>query len=129
MFDVASRLTYKEVPNFYKEIIRICDPNIPIVLCGNKVDVMERKVKPKNITLHRKKHLPYYEISNKENYNLEKPFLWLLKKLVGNDSIELVETPALPPVEANNIDISKYQEELGSAANVPLPAEDDGDVV
>lgn len=39
--------------------------NIPIVLCGNKVEVKDRKVKAKQITFHRKKNLQYYEISAK----------------------------------------------------------------
>ncbi len=57
--------------------------NIPIVLCGNKVDVKNRQVKPKQVTFHRKKNLQYHEISAKSNYNYEKPFLYLARKLVG----------------------------------------------
>jgi len=57
------------------------------VLCGNKVDVKERKVKSKTITFHRKKNLQYYDISAKSNYNFEKPFLWLAKKLAGNSDL------------------------------------------
>ena len=56
MFDVTSRVTYKNVPNWHRDLIRVCE-NIPIVLCGNKVDVKERKVKAKTITFHRKKNL------------------------------------------------------------------------
>jgi GTP-binding nuclear protein Ran len=56
MFDVTSRNTYKNVPNWYKDLWRVCE-GIPIVLCGNKVDVKDRKVKPKQITFHRKKNL------------------------------------------------------------------------
>lgn len=66
--------------------MRVCE-NIPIVLCGNKVDVKERKVKAKSITFHRKKNLQYYDISAKSNYNFEKPFLWLARKLVGNPQL------------------------------------------
>ena len=39
MFDVTSRITYKNVPNWHKDLVRVCcDPPIPIVLCGNKVE-------------------------------------------------------------------------------------------
>lgn len=43
MFDVTSRITYKSVPNWHRDLVRVCE-NIPIVLVGNKVDVKERKV-------------------------------------------------------------------------------------
>ncbi|KAI7299404.1 GTP-binding nuclear protein, partial [Hortaea werneckii] len=68
MFDVTSRITYKNVPNWHRDLVRVCE-NIPIVLTGNKVDVKERKVKAKTITFHRKKNLQYYDISAKSNYN------------------------------------------------------------
>ncbi|CAL5434534.1 unnamed protein product [Camellia sinensis] len=58
--------------------------NIPIVLCGNKGDVKNRYVKAKQVTFHRKKNLQYYEISAKSNYNVEKPFLYLARKLAGD---------------------------------------------
>jgi len=38
MFDVTSRITYKNVPNWHRDLERVCE-NIPIVLCGNKVDI------------------------------------------------------------------------------------------
>ena len=45
--------------------------------------VQERKVKTGQVTFHRKKNIQYFEISAKSNYNFEKPFLWLARKLVG----------------------------------------------
>lgn len=38
MFDVTARITYKNVPNWHRDLERVCE-SIPIVLCGNKVDV------------------------------------------------------------------------------------------
>ncbi|KAF9025922.1 GTP-binding nuclear protein gsp1/Ran [Podila verticillata] len=126
MFDLTSRITYKNVPNWHRDLVRVCE-NIPIVLCGNKVDIKERKVKPKNIDFHRKKSLQYYDISAKSNYNFEKPFLWLARKLVGNPSLEFVASPALAPPEVT-VDpalMAEYAHELNSAVTVPLPEEDD----
>lgn len=129
MFDVTSRITYKNVPNWYRDLVRVCE-NIPIVLCGNKVDVKERKVKAKNITFHRKKNLQYLDISAKSNYNFEKPFLWLARKLVGNNQLEFVESPALAPpeVQVDKSLMNKYQAEMDQAAAMPLPDEDDADL-
>ena len=56
MFDVTSRVTYKNVPNWHRDLVRVCE-NIPIVLTGNKVDIKDRKVKAKAIVFHRKKNL------------------------------------------------------------------------
>jgi len=98
MFDVTSRVTYKNVPNWHRDLVRVCE-GIPIVLTGNKVDIKDRKVKAKSIVFHRKKNLQYYDISAKSNYNFEKPFLWLARKLIGDPNLELVQMPALAPPE------------------------------
>lgn len=126
MFDVTSRITYKNVPNWHRDLVRVCE-NIPIVLCGNKVDVKERKVKAKTITFHRKKNLQYYDISAKSNYNFEKPFLWLARKLIGNPNLDFVAAPALAPaeVQVDAVLMAQYNNEMEEAAAQPLPEEDD----
>jgi GTP-binding nuclear protein Ran len=96
MFDVCSRITYTNVPKWYKDLTRVCE-NIPIVLVGNKVDVKDRKVKGKQITFHRKKNLQYYDISAKSNYQYDKPFVWLLRRLVNDGNLQLVEAPVIAP--------------------------------
>ncbi|KAL9638756.1 MAG: hypothetical protein Q9164_001346 [Protoblastenia rupestris] len=129
MFDVTSRITYKNVPNWHRDLVRVCE-NVPIVLTGNKVDVKERKVKAKTITFHRKKNLQYYDISAKSNYNFEKPFLWLARKLVGNPSLEFVASPALAPptLQVDEALLQQYNKEMEDAANQPLPDDDDPDL-
>ncbi|KAJ6373097.1 hypothetical protein OIU76_027435, partial [Salix suchowensis] len=72
MFDVTARLTYKNVPTWHRDLCRVCE-NIPIVLCGNKVDVKNR----------------------------QKPFLYLARKLAGDPNLHFVETPALAPPEVS----------------------------
>jgi len=126
MFDVTSRITYRSVPNWYRDITRVCE-NIPIVLCGNKVEIKDRKVKAKQINFHRKKNLQYFEISAKVNYNFEKPFVWLARKLAGDNNLVFVEALALKPPEAqiDLNDMARYQAELDAAAAAPLPDDDD----
>jgi len=129
MFDVTSRITYKNVPNWHRDLTRVCE-NIPIVLCGNKVEIKDRKVKAKQITFHRKKNLQYYDISAKSNYNFEKPFLWLARKLSGDNALHFVEAPALQPPEFQFDENLKnqYEQELQQAAAQPLPEDDDDDL-
>ena len=83
MFDVTSRVSYKNVSNWYRDIRAVC-PDIPIILLGNKCDSSDRKVMARNITFHRTHNLAYFDISAKSNYNFEKPFLNIASILTGN---------------------------------------------
>jgi GTP-binding nuclear protein Ran len=128
MFDVTSRITYKNVPTWHKDISRVCE-NIPLVLCGNKVDLKNnRHVRPKDITFHRKNNLQYYEISAKSNYNYDKPFLSLLKSMFGRDIHFVDETgPALEPPTVE-IDLNNQQEtekEIKRLPQTQIPENDD----
>ncbi|KAF7325356.1 GTP-binding nuclear protein [Mycena venus] len=132
MFDVTSRITYQNVPNWHRDLERVCE-GIPIVLCGNKVDIKERK---------------YYEISAKSNYNFEKPFLYLGRKLIGQVSLGELDTVNrfLPIIRSPTLDfvaecglrpaeafvdaetLARYKKELEEAMMLPIPDEDDDDL-
>lgn len=129
MFDVTSRLTYKNVPKWYKDLKRVCE-NIPIVLCGNKVDVKDRIVQPRQVTFWRKVNIQYYEISAKSHYNYEKPFLYLAKKLCG-DALKLEPQEVLQPPDFQ-IDPALRElneQEVEAAKTAPLPDEGDEDLI
>merc|ERR1712100_808877 len=118
----TSRVSYKNVPIWHGDLTRVCD-DIPIVLCGNKVDVKDRKVAPKQISFQRKKaNIQYYDISAKSNYNFEKPFLWITKKLTGDSNVQFTAQPALrlPDVDFNASNLNRK-----AAANVDLPSDDE----
>jgi len=127
MFDVTSRITYKSVQIWHRDLTRVCE-NIPIVLCGNKVDVKDRKVKPKHINFHRRSpNIQYYDISAKSNYNFEKPFLWITRKITGNQNVKFVAEPAMAPKETQ-VDtklMQQYDQEIIDAENAPLPDDDE----
>ena len=129
MFDVTSRITYQNVPHWYKALERVCD-QIPMVLCGNKVDRPERKVKTRQITYHRKKNLKYYDISAKSNYNYEKPFLFISRKLARDKSLQFTQQPALAPPEARIDDnqIRQMQAEMAAMKANSIVEEDDDDL-
>ena len=122
---MCSRVTYKNVNKWYKELTRVCE-GIPIVLVGNKVDVVDRKVKARQILFPRKHGIQYYDISAKSNYQFEKPFLWLLKKLTGDPNLTLVEAPALKPSEINipQEQINQMIKDLNEAESAPIEDND-----
>ncbi|XP_011814996.1 PREDICTED: GTP-binding nuclear protein Ran-like [Colobus angolensis palliatus] len=94
MFDVTSRVTYKNVPTWHRDQVW-CVKTSPSCC----VDIKNRKVKAKSIVFHQRKNLQYYDISAKSNYNFEKPFLWLARKLIGDPNLEFVAMSALAPLE------------------------------
>lgn len=51
MFDVIFCVIYKNVFNWYSDLVCVCE-NIFIVLCGNKVDIKDCKVKVKVIVFY-----------------------------------------------------------------------------
>eukprot|EP01061_Rhynchopus_euleeides_P030321 TRINITY_DN503_c0_g2_i1.p1 TRINITY_DN503_c0_g2~~TRINITY_DN503_c0_g2_i1.p1 ORF type:complete len:240 (+),score=116.82 TRINITY_DN503_c0_g2_i1:81-722(+) len=126
MFDVTSRQTYKNVPNWHRDVVRVCE-NIPLVLVGNKVDVMERAVKARQITFHRRKNLQYYDISAKSNYNFEKPFLWLAKKLANDNNLAFTQETVLQRAETqiSAQQVQQMQADADAARNVDLGDDDE----
>lgn len=125
MFDVTSRTSYKSVPFWYNSVRAVC-PLIPIVLCGNKIDCKDRKVKPSEIQFHRKKKIQYYDISAKSNYNFEKPFLYLARCLTGEGSLNFVESPAVLPPEVK-VSASQLAEWVAAESKESAEWSDSGD--
>ena len=133
MFDVTSRITYKNVPRWHRDVVRICD-SIPIVLVGNKVDITDRKIKAKQILYHRRHNLQYFDISAKSNYQFEKPFIWLARRLTDDASLIFVEAPALlPPEIAISADemvrLQQEQQELERLNEIPFIDSADEEIV
>jgi len=89
-FDVGCKDSYKNIPTLFSSLQCITG-SIPTVLVGNKVDIKDRKVLPKKIVFHRKKNLKYYDISVKSNYNHNKPFLQLIRQLVGDPTLTFTD--------------------------------------
>lgn len=90
-FDVTSRVTYKNVPNWHKDIHRV-EADIPVVLCANKIDVKERKVKGKSITYPSKHKIGFYEISVKDRISLKQPLEYLLQQLTKEPELAVKES-------------------------------------
>ncbi len=133
MFDLTSRLTYKDIPNWYRRFTQAVVDSVPIALCGNKSDdYMNRKVQPAHIKYHRKKNLPYYEISVKRCWNIYKPLLYFLKKVTGEDNIRFVEfnpvdySPLMSVDWRSSLLWLRFAESTDEGATCPLPCNEEG---
>lgn len=89
MFDVTNQKSFESVEKWVLDVFRVIPINIPIALCGNKVDVMDRVVKAEQIQPYIEKFgFHYFDVSAKSNYNYEKPFLYLLRKLTNKENLQ-----------------------------------------
>lgn len=98
-----------------------------MVLIGNKCDQKDRKVKARQITFHRSRNLQYYDISAKSNYQYEKPFLWILRTLVGDPNLFLTEEMSLTPPEImiDEETLKNMQQDILFAQNCQLPEDEE----
>lgn len=128
MFDVSAPNTYRNVQNWYQDLTRVC-PNIPIVLVGNKVDIRDRKVTSKRVFFHKKHNMRYFEISARSNYHYELPFLSLARNLLGDQYLQFTtEVALLPPeVEMDTELAKKYERDLQTASEIPVPDDENDD--
>ena len=95
MFDLGSRVTCRNVIPWIHNV-RSVVPYIPVIICGNKCDLREKKITGR-IEAQDLPGVEYYEVSARSNYNFEKPFLQLARKLTGHSDLEFEEMPPLQP--------------------------------
>lgn len=89
MFDVTQQQSYDYARKIMSECKKLTHN---LVVCGNKVDLIDdRVVFEKNIHIHRHYGCKYFDVSAKSNYNVEKPYLTILKQFYGHD-IKLIDT-------------------------------------
>jgi len=81
--DVTAKVTSRNVNNWRRDMRRVC-PNIPIIICGNKVDINNGTDFP---GLDVSKNEMHCGISVKSNLNCDLPFLFLARKLTGHDDL------------------------------------------
>ncbi len=130
MFDVTARITYKNVPVWYRDICRVCE-KIPVILVGNKIDSPDKHVKARHVTFGKKRCLDYFEMSAKANYNIIEPFRELMRKLVGDPELEILESPELelPEKEIISKVIATLMDEKHGLSYSPPHSDDDDDIL
>jgi len=123
MFDVSSQTSLDSVPQWVRKL-RAVSPNIPIVICGSKVDLAQhmQHLHPAKIDrVINRLQLPYMNVSAKSNINLYMPLLALMQQLLQNNNIKVVESAPVRPPEVNisqeqaaawaaNVDVSNANE-------------------
>ena len=96
LFDLTRPATIERTLTLQANVIQSNGP-IPTIFCGSKRDLVEAK----QTSIEQKRSLAlehtYFDISAKSNYQYEKPFLYLARKLTGDSSLEFVPNEAVAP--------------------------------
>mmetsp|Transcript_31977 Transcript_31977/g.77904 ORF Transcript_31977/g.77904 Transcript_31977/m.77904 type:complete len:137 (-) Transcript_31977:845-1255(-) len=104
MFDLSFRNSYKSVPMWYRDLARTCY-DIPVAVVGNKVDLRDKELDADQqeeaddqiIRFKRKYGTQYIEISARRNVNYEKPFLYLMRRMLKHSNVYFTKEVALIP--------------------------------
>merc|ERR1712137_537375 len=109
MFDLSFRNSYKTVPIWYRDVIRIID-NIPFAIVGNKSDIKDETNEEERMIFFRRKFgIQYIETSARKNYNYERPFIYVFRKLLDDPTIFFTEEAALVPPDTTIEQLSPSQ--------------------
>jgi GTP-binding nuclear protein Ran len=78
-FSQTSKLSYKNIKNWYSNVRKVCGPNKPVIICGNKLDavkeeeIMEAKIPDTTA---------YFAISSKTGKNVDNLINCLVDHLI-----------------------------------------------
>lgn len=81
MFDLSKEQSLDDIITYYNSIMTKFG-DIPVVICGNKSDMKIAKMNAFLLGIHKTFECLYFDVSAKSNYNYEKPFLFLIRKLL-----------------------------------------------
>eukprot|EP00931_Biecheleriopsis_adriatica_P054193 TRINITY_DN31862_c0_g1_i1.p2 TRINITY_DN31862_c0_g1~~TRINITY_DN31862_c0_g1_i1.p2 ORF type:complete len:257 (+),score=58.38 TRINITY_DN31862_c0_g1_i1:26-772(+) len=130
-FDVTRRETVESAQQLLQKIRKVAG-DVPTVMVGNKVDVASRVVKAKDVVnIMRRLKVQYYDLSLKSQFNVEKPLLWLARKLLDAPQLRLTgDVAARPdmPSAPVNAERQSAARELELARRVPIANDDDDDL-
>ena len=78
VFDVTLRVTYKNVPSWRRDLVSVCE-NIAIVLCGNKLDIMDRRLRQSQLSSTKRRIFSTVTFLPKVTTSLKSPSSGLLE--------------------------------------------------
>ncbi|KAK2764899.1 hypothetical protein FQN54_008596 [Arachnomyces sp. PD_36] len=112
IFDVQDPGTYDSVPLWFESIpepvrTRTTQLLLPVVLCGNKVDLPYRRMGPEQTKFHREQGLRYYDISVRWGGGfIQKVFISIAKAVLEDQYLDLPDRLAAGTSQVQNPEAS-----------------------
>lgn len=91
MLDLTSKLTLRNMEHWVKDVGRVVGEDVPVIVCGNKIDALNRKLTEEMIKEVLPKTVPYFNVSAKINHNVQTAVLELAKKLTDHSDLEFID--------------------------------------
>ncbi|KAK3363584.1 ras family-domain-containing protein [Lasiosphaeria hispida] len=88
VFSITSRASLEELATLREEIIRIKDDeNVPIVIVGNKADLVDQRVvdRARAFSISQRWQAPYYEASARTRINVDEVFVDLCRQMLRRE--------------------------------------------
>ena len=96
VYDLTRRDTFEHIQNWWEELKEQGDPNIKMIMVGNKADLIEERVvtTEEASSLAKQKDIFFMEVSAKTNFNdcVKTAFLTLLEQIVESEEIKMKES-------------------------------------
>ncbi len=91
VFDLTREETFKELNEWYEEMVPVLPNDLPIIIIGNKLDLVKKKgreIQPKDAeNFANNKNSIYLETSAKNGNNVEKAFLDLARFIASKEGL------------------------------------------
>ena len=84
MYDISDKSSFEAIPGWLDSIREAKGNNFPIILIGNKCDLIDARIikKEKGEEETEKYEISFYESSNKEGINIDKPVMDLISVIM-----------------------------------------------
>jgi Ras-related protein Rap-1B len=94
VYSVTDKNSLEELLQLREQVLRIKDSNAPMVLVGNKCDLLERELKPEDgiEVSERWGRVPFYETSARTRTNVDEAFVDVVRQIMRGESSTTVQT-------------------------------------
>ena len=84
LYDITSESSFINLKNWLSLIEEECNPDVPRIIVGNKIDLIDKRVieKEKALEYATQKKIDYIETSSKTGENIHKSILLITKKVL-----------------------------------------------
>jgi len=93
VYDIGEEKSIERLSSWMNDIQENSDPDVEVILVGNKADITPRKVtEQEGLELSMKFNIPIIETSAKTGQNVEEAFNILIKKILKKEKVEIFKT-------------------------------------